>query len=115
MGGGTKKPKSAFDFQSASKAEAEKQAALKQQDDLKSLHKAKYEKFKADPNAGSSAAYRQPPSVAPNGQAPDDSGSQWWNPFSWGSGPNMGGGGNDKPDRQGPRMKSINDLPKQRR
>lgn len=101
------KQASAFDFKSRSKAEAEKKAAEDAANDLRAMQKQKFKDFKADPTAAKTEAYQRPPSTV-NG-----TGEAGWFDWMWGGGSSSGGdsGGGGGPDRQGPRMKTIRDLP----
>eukprot|EP00927_Polykrikos_kofoidii_P008907 TRINITY_DN13712_c0_g1_i1.p1 TRINITY_DN13712_c0_g1~~TRINITY_DN13712_c0_g1_i1.p1 ORF type:complete len:320 (-),score=77.67 TRINITY_DN13712_c0_g1_i1:223-1182(-) len=107
--------KSAFDFDSRSKKEAHVNAQAQAAQDLRSLQKEKYNAFKEDPSASKSEAYKAPPSVAPGGKDESWFGglfSGWGGGSSSASGSGGGGYGGNRDDRKGPRMKTINDLPK---
>jgi len=103
--------KSAFEFQSRAKQEAEKANAANSLEELRRQQREKFKEFEADPNARQAAVYQQPPAVAPGGKV-DGSWGDWFGSFfsggSSGSSGNNGGGD----ERKGPRMKTINDLPK---
>lgn len=111
--GGATKPKSAFDFENRAKVEARKEEGEMSLQELRQLQKDKFKEFQADPNAHQSDAYHRPPS----GGAQEEPG---WFDWLWGSsssstgggGGGGGGGGHRRDPPPGPRMKTINDLPK---
>lgn len=107
-----KPTKSAFDFESKTKKQDEHKQAEQSVQDLRELQKQKYKQFEADPNARKGAEYQRPASTV-NGQE-----KGWWDSWfgSGGSSSNSSSGNNKKPPPApppgGPRMKTMNDLPK---
>lgn len=108
----SKAPKSAFDFENRQHKEQREKAADMSLQELRALQKEKFKQFESDPNARSQEAYKKPPAVSEGGQ------EAGWFDWMWGgssssSGGGGGGGGGGGNDRQGPRMKTIRDLPQQ--
>lgn len=111
-----KKPaKSAFDFESRAKQQEKAQKATDGLQDLRQLQREKFKDFKSDPNAQQQEAYQRPASVAAGGQAQQGWGD-WLSGMFGGGSSSSGGGGNGgsggRPERRGPNVKGIGDLPK---
>jgi hypothetical protein len=103
--------KSAFDFERKTDAAQVAKQNVTNVDDLRELRKQQYKDFSKDPNAWKGEQYQKPASTI-NGSG--SSGGGWFDGW-FGSGssssnnkPQGGGGG----ERKGPRMKTLNDLPK---
>lgn len=106
------KPKSAYDFQRRENKEQQRKEADMTLQELRALQKDKYKEFQADPTAKKGEAYQRPPSAVDGGEEPG------WFDWLWGSssssgggGGGGGGGGSNGRGPQGPRMKTIRDLP----
>lgn len=112
------KVQSAFQFESRAKKEDAVNKAAEVVNDVRELQKQKYKSFKQDPNA-----YDNQQGFFSTGGGDGNSGggnnnsssSSWWDPTSWFSGggnsgppPNSGG----RPERRGPRIKTMGDMPK---
>eukprot|EP00439_Symbiodinium_sp_Y106_P080535 s39_g19.t1 len=86
--------------------------------DIRAMQKQKFKElhipcdFQADPNAKTSEAYKRPAAIAPGGSEEKGWFDWMWGGSSSSSGGYGGGGGGkpDKPDRQGPKMKTIKDA-----
>lgn len=110
--GEKKVQESAFDFKRREDPAKKRQEQEMSLADIRAMQKQKFKDFQADPNAKSSEAYKRPAAIAPGGSE-----EKGWFDWMWGgsssSGGYGGGGGGkpDKPDRQGPKMKTIKDLP----
>jgi hypothetical protein len=105
----TAKP-TAFDFQDRHKKEQERAKADENLQDIRKLQKDKFKDFQADPNAKKQEAYKAPPAVAGNAKA-DDSWGGWFGGM-FGGGSSSGGSTQQKPERRGPNIKGVGDLPK---
>merc|ERR1712190_635096 len=98
------------------KAEDGKKAELSLQE-LRQQQKEKYKAFESDPNAKQQEAYQRPASIADGGKSDQGGGGWFGGLFGGGSSSSGGGGGRyggrgDKPERRGPNIKTIGDLPK---
>mmetsp|Transcript_4558 Transcript_4558/g.7409 ORF Transcript_4558/g.7409 Transcript_4558/m.7409 type:complete len:317 (-) Transcript_4558:24-974(-) len=108
----TKKTKpTAFDFQDRGKKEREKEQAQKSLQDLRAMQKEKFKDFKSDPNAPLQEAYKAPPSVAGNATT-DSSWGGWFGGMFGGGSSSSGSKKTEKPERRGPNIKGVGDLPK---
>jgi hypothetical protein len=105
-----KKAPTAFDFQDRGKKEREKEQASQGLADIRALQKEKFKDFKADPNAPLQEAYKAPPSVA--GNATTDSSGGWFGGWFGGGGGGSSSNSSSKPERRGPNIKGVGDLPK---
>lgn len=105
-------PKSAFDFQNRAAQEAKQNSAGSSLQELRAAQRDKYKDFQADPTARQSEAYQRPPAVAAGGKVEQGWGEWVGSMFGGGSSSGGGGGGGGSNERRGPRMKTINDLPK---
>jgi len=105
------KKKSAFDFANRSKEEKKVEQAAESLQDLRKAQKEKFKDFQNDPNAKKQEAYRAPPSVAPGTQAQDGSWGGWFGNM-FGGGSSSGSSSQQKPERRGPNIKGVGDLPK---
>jgi hypothetical protein len=102
---------SAFDFKDRSKVEQEKKAAEQNLQDIRKAQKDKFKDWQADPNAKQQEAYKQPPSVAAGAAKADDSWGGWIGGM-FGGGSSSNGSSSSKPEKRGPNIKGVSDLPK---
>jgi len=96
-------------FANRNKAEQEKNKAASSLEDMRRAQKDKYKEWEKDPDAKKQEAYQAPPSVA--GGAKADEG--WFS--GWFGGSSTSNGSSSKPqqpERRGPRIKGVADLPK---
>jgi len=108
-----KAPKSAFQFESRAKKEAETSAAADSISALRAEQKAKFEDFKQDPNAYDKPEYKKPSAALKNDEA------VWYNPTTWfgggggsGGGGSGGSGGGSGTNNRKRNIKGFSDLPK---
>lgn len=110
---GTKKPQSAFNFESRAKKEEEITKAQEGLAGLRAAQKEKFSQFKDDPQGYE----KQQALVSQNSNDPKDD-TTWYNPMSWfGGGGGSGGDGGGRPggsdgSNQRRNIKSMSDLPK---
>jgi hypothetical protein len=101
----------AFGFSNRGKQEQERNAAANTLQEMRKAQKDKFKEFQSDPNAKNHEAYKAPPSVAPGAQEDQSWGGFFGGMFGGGSS-SSGQSKPDKPERRGPRIKGVADLPK---